>query len=143
MKYILCKPVATTQELQEAYKIRDEIFVKEQKLFSKSDRDAYDSRAIHIVALLDNEVVGTVRVYERDSGVWFGSRLAVRRPFRGKVGGMLVQKAVETVKERNATRFLAYVQLPAVPFFRRRRWKSVGKPEVYHGELHQLMEVQL
>ena len=143
MKGILCRPVATPQELRVAYKIRHEIFVKEQKLFSRSDRDEHDSQAVHIVALLGSEVVGTVRVYERDSGVWFGSRLAVRRPFRGRVGGLLVQKAIETVQEREAKQFFAYVQLHTVSFFKRLRWKPVGKPVDYHGKPHQLMEAQL
>ena len=143
MTQILCKLVATPQELRAAYKIRHEIFVKEQKLFSRSDRDTFDSRAIHIVALLKNEVVGTVRVYERDSGVWFGSRLAVQKSCRGQVGGLLVQKAIETVQELEAKQFFAYVQLHTVSFFKRRRWKPVGEPVDYHGKPHQLMEAQL
>ena len=143
MKDILCKTVVTSQELQAAYKVRHEIFVKEQKLFNKSDRDEYDSRAIHIVALLEDEVVGTVRVYERDSGVWFGSRLAVQRSCRGRVGGLLVQKAIETVQELEAKQFFAYVQLHTVSFFKRRRWKPVGEPVDYQGKPHQLMEAQL
>ena len=66
----------------------------------------------------------------------------MRKPFRGRVGGLLVQKAVETVKEREAKQFLAYVQ-PSVSFFKRRRWKPVGNPADYHGEPHQLMEAPL
>ena len=88
-------------------------------------------------------MVGTVRVYERDSGIWFGSRLAVQKPFRGRVGGLLVQKAIETVQEREAKQFFAYVQLHTVSFFKRRKWKPVGEPADYHGEPHQLMEAQL
>lgn len=143
MKDIVCKPVTTSQELRAAYEIRKNIFVNEQKLFSKSDRDTFDSKAIHIVALLDNEVVGTVRIYEKDRGMWFGSRLAVLRPYRGRVGGLLVRKAIETVKEKGAKQFFAYVQLPTVSFFKRLRWKPVGKPLNYKGKPHQLMEAQL
>ncbi len=143
MKDILCRTAATPQELRAAYKIRHEIFVEEQKLFSRSDRDNLDSRAVHLVALVQDEVVGTVRVYERDKGIWYGGRLAVRKPYRGRVGGLLVEKAVQMVKEQKAKRFLAYVQLSAVSFFKRRRWKPVGKPVEYHGKLHQLMEAEL
>ena len=142
MKDILCR-LATPQELRAAYKIRHEIFVKEQKLFSRSDKDTLDSQSIHIVALAGNEIVGTVRVYEQESGIWFGSRLAVRRPFRGRAGAMLVQKAIEIVRERDAKKFFAYVQLRTVPFFKRLRWKPVEKPVDYHGKPHQLMEAQL
>ncbi len=143
MKDIVCKPVTTSQELRAAYEIRKNIFVNEQKLFSKSDRDTFDSKAIHIVALLDNEVVGTVRVYEKDRDIWFGSRLAVLRPYRGRAGGLLVQKAIETVKEKGAKQFFAYVQLHTVSFFKRLGWKPVGKPLNYKEKPHQLMEAQL
>ena len=143
MKDIRCTLVTTQKELRADYHIRHEIIVKEQKLFLKSDRDASDARATHIVALLHDEVVGTVRVYEANRGVWFGSRLAVRKPFRGRVGALLVKKAVETVKEKKAKRFLAYIQPSAVPFFKRHRWKPVGKPSEYHGKPHQLMEAPL
>lgn len=143
MKDVKCKLVETEEELKKADSIRHEIFVKEQKLFLKSDRDEFDSNAIHIIALLHGEVIGTVRVYEREENVWFGSRLAVLKPFRGRAGKVLIEKAKETVKKRKAKKFMAYVQLPNVPFFRRHRWKSVGDVIDYHGIPHQLMEIQL
>ena len=143
MQEVKCKLVETEEELQEAYAIRYEIFVKEQKLFPKSDRDEFDLRAIHIVALCGDRVVGTVRVYEKESAVWLGSRLAVRKAFRGRAGKMLIEKAVETVRKKKAGRFVAYVQKTNVPFFRRHRWKSVGEVVEYQGVPHQLMEAQL
>ena len=143
MQDMKCKLVETEEELEKAYRIRHEIFVKEQKLFVDSDRDEYDTNAINIIALLRDEVVGTVRVYEKEKDVWFGSRLAVLKPFRGRAGKVLIEKAKETVKKRKAKKFMAYVQLPNVPFFRRHRWKSVGDVIDYHGIPHQLMEIQL
>ncbi len=143
MKDVKCKLAESEEELKKAYSIRHEIFVKEQKLFARSDRDEFDALAIHIIALLNGEVIGTVRVYERGKNVWFGSRLAVLKPFRGRAGKVLIEKAKETVKKKKAKRFMAYVQLPNVPFFRRHRWKSVGDVIDYHGTPHQLMEIQL
>ena len=143
MKVVQCKLVETEEELEKAYSVRHEIFVKEQELFAGSDRDEFDSQAIHIIALLHGEVIGTVRVYEREENVWFGSRLAVLKPFRGRAGRALIEKAKEVVKKKKARRFMAYVQLPNIPFFRRHRWKSVGDVIDYHGTPHQLMETQL
>ena len=90
MKDVKCKLVETEEELERAYSIRHEIFVKEQKFFFKSDRDEFDSNAIHIIAILHDEVVGTVRVYEKEKDVWFGSRLAVLKPFRGRAVKVLI-----------------------------------------------------
>lgn len=143
MEEVRCAPATTQRELREAYSIRHEIFVEEQRLFPESDRDACDAGAIHIVAVLHNEVIGTVRVCEGHSGVWYGSRLAVRKPFRGRVGALLVKEAVKTVRARKATKFLAYVQPSAVRFFKRYRWKPIGRPADYHGHPHQLMEAPL
>jgi putative N-acetyltransferase (TIGR04045 family) len=143
MKVVQCKLAETEEELEKAYSVRHEIFVKEQGLFAGSDRDEFDSRAIHIIALLYGEVIGTVRIYEREENVWFGSRLAVLKPFRGRVGKVLIEKAKELVKKKKAKRFMAYIQLPNIPFFRRHRWKSVGDIIDYHGTPHQLMETQL
>ncbi len=135
--------VATPQELEEAYRIRHEIFVEEQRLFPHSDRDEDDTHAIHLIALYRDTIVGTVRVYQRGEGVWYGSRLAVRKPYRGRVGKRLIEKAVETVAHRGAERFLAYVQLPTVAFFKRCGWAPVGGVVEYHGAPHQLMEAGL
>ena len=143
MKDVKYKLVETEEELIEAYSIRNEIFVKEQKLFLESDRDEFDAHAIHIIALYRNKVIGAVRVYEREKDVWFGSRLAVLKPYRGRIGKVLIEKAIGTVKMRKAKRFMAYVQLPNVPFFRRCRWRSVGEIVQYQGVPHQLMEAQL
>jgi len=143
MKDVKCKLVETEEELREAYSIRHEIFVKEQKLFLGSDRDEFDTHAIHIIAFHRDRVVGVVRVYETENDMWFGSRLAVLKPYRGRIGKVLIEKAIETVKRRKAKRFMAYVQPLNVPFFRHCRWKSVGEIVPYLGVPHQLMEVQL
>lgn len=143
MNVVQCKLVETEEEMEKAYGVRCEVFVKEQKLFAGSDRDEFDSRAVHIIALLCGEVIGTVRVYEREEHVWFGSRLAVLKPFRGRVGKVLMEKAIEVVNKKKAKRFMAYVQLPNIPFFRRHRWRSVGDVIDFHGAPHQLMETKL
>jgi len=143
MRDVKYKLAETEEELRDAYSIRHEIFVKEQKLFMGSDRDEFDAHAVHIIVLYRDRVIGTVRVYEKERGVWFGSRLAVLKPYRGRIGKVLIEKAIETVKKRKAKRFMAYVQLPNVHFFRRCRWRSVGEIIQYQGVPHQLMEAQL
>jgi putative N-acetyltransferase (TIGR04045 family) len=143
MQDMKCKLVETEEELEKAYRIRHEIFVKEQKLFVDSDRDEYDTNAINIIALLRDEVVGTVRVYEKEKDVWFGSRLAVLEPYRGRVGKVLIEKAVETVREKQARQFKAYVQIANVPFFKNCRWRAVGEVIEHQGVPHQLMKAPL
>ena len=140
---IICRPVQNKEELFESYSLRKEVFVEEQKLFKRTDRDRHDKHAIHIIALYNNKIVGTVRVHRDKADIWYGSRLAVLKRFRGKAGKILIQKAVAVVKENGAKQFMAHIQKRNVPLFKRLKWKPVGQIITYHNELHQLMEAKL
>jgi putative N-acetyltransferase (TIGR04045 family) len=140
---IICRPVQNQEELFESFALRKEVFVEEQKLFKRTDRDRHDKHAIHIIALYNNKIVGTVRVHRDKADTWYGSRLAVLKRFRGKAGKILIQKAVEVVKENGAKQFMAHIQKRNVPLFKRLKWKPVGQIINYHNEPHQLMEAKL
>jgi len=144
MRKIICQIAENNREILECYRIRNEVFVLEQKLFKKSDRDKSDRDAIHILAKIADEIVGTVRVFKKEDDVWFGGRLAVlKKARRGDASRLLVKKAVEIAKLKKAKRFLAWVQEPNVNFFLRLGWKKIDKKKIYLGKLHQLMEADL
>ena len=74
------KLVRDAWELREYAALRRAVFCKEQRLFEICDEDAHDASAIPIVAVsytavMEDEVVGGVRIHEQSPGVWFGSRL--------------------------------------------------------------------
>lgn len=125
--------------LECSYEIRREVFVEEQEMFLHSDRDEMDSRSLHILAVQDGQCVGTVRITPLGKGDWLGSRLAVRKAFRGRVGALLVKKAEEEVKRRGGERFHAYIQPSRVAFFERCAWKTLGRVPALHGRPHILM----
>lgn len=136
-------------ELRGCARLRRTVFCDEQRLFVGSDRDAHDHVAQSIAAVsyamgMADEVVGTVRIYEEEPGVWFGSRLAVAREWRG-VSGLssgLIRAAVCTAHARGCHTFLATVQRQNVALFRRLRWRSLREIEVC-GKAHHLMEADL
>jgi len=143
MMEIACRPVRNNSELFESYALRKKVFVEEQQLFQRTDRDRHDKNAIHIVALCNNTVVGTVRVHQLETGIWLGSRLAVVKQFRGRVGKLLIQKAVAVVTENGARQFRAQILLRNVPLFRRLGWVPAGRVFTYRGQPHQMMEAVL
>ncbi len=134
---------ARSEELGAAFAIRREVFCDEQRLFADSDRDEHDSSAVHLVAVRDGVVVGTVRLYERDPGVWVGGRLAVRSEDRGAAGFELVRRAVHEATVRGARVFLAVVQVRNERFFQRLGWVTVGPAEGVGGVPHVLMKAPL
>ena len=143
---LVCRPAASSDELRAYYRLREEVFVREQRLFVESDVDAVDAdpETLHVVAVRQppGDVVGTVRCYRADDDTWFGGRLAVRRDCRSSrllVGPSLVRTAEALVQQRGARVFLAYVQLQNVRFFEHLGWVCVGEPREYQGRPHQIM----
>jgi radical SAM protein (TIGR04043 family)/putative N-acetyltransferase (TIGR04045 family) len=143
---LTCHQARTSAELKQAFDIRRDVFVKEQKIFETSDRDTNDLSSIHLVAKHGQDVVGTVRVFSNGNGNghWIGGRLAVKKGHRvSGAGELLVRSAVATVKKQGCTRFTAHIQKENVSFFSRLGWRGIEGPTVYFGRVHQLMEADL
>lgn len=155
-------------EKNQYWNLRKEIFCKEQQIFEDSDKDLYDENALRIIATclcmgMHDQVVGVVRIDERQPRIWYGSRLGVAaeyrtlsrfnaydlfenneviNPFTISVGASLIFKAVSTANALGCDKFLANVQHQNVSFFERLHWKSLDQIEL-HGHLHHVMEADL
>ncbi len=144
-KYII-RIAETDAELKEYFRIRNEVFVEEQKIFPETDIDEHDPNSVHIIAVDSSNmnVVGVVRCYVAEGDTWFGGRLGALPDYRnGRVGSRLVRFAVSTAKSRGCRKFLAYIQPNNVRFFERLDWQKVGEPIIYQGIKHQMMEANL
>lgn len=144
-------------ELRACAALRRQVFCVEQGLFRTEaggpgdDRDTIDAHATPICALStlageSDAVVGTVRIHAvaEGPGTWWGSRLAVARPFRGtaSLGAGLIRVAVCAAHARGCTRFLAYVQEPNVALFEALNWHALADLDL-HGRPHRLMRADL
>ena len=161
--------IAQTQlELEGYWALRRAIFCQEQGIFHESDQDTVDQRAIPIVcaslvAGMEDQVVGVVRIDEREPGLWYGSRLGVAEEFRsikklspgvavrnhqpvyrglGALGAGLIYKAVSTAHALGCREFLATVQHQNARFFRRLHWEPMGELELF-GLAHVKMRADL
>lgn len=136
----------------EAYRrLRRDVFVREQGLFTTTDHDRADDdpRTVVLVARsIAGEVLGGVRLHpaphasteHRDLGWWRGSRLAVRTDVRGAtgVGSALVRAACAWAESLGALRFDAVVQARHHPLFTRLGWTTTGDVEL-HGRPHVML----
>lgn len=138
-------------ELREARNLRRAVFCAEQRLFDFTDADEADddSGAITLVAVscihgMSEDVVGTVRVHALGNDVWQGSRLAVRRDYRGQawLGTELIHLAVSLAHGRGAVRFVAQVQQQNVALFERLHWRALEAIEL-RSRAHRRMEADL
>jgi putative N-acetyltransferase (TIGR04045 family) len=148
---IECRSVRTPADLARHLWIRRQVFVSEQGIFDRDDRDSRDDdpATAHVVGFFNGIAAGTVRLYpvcrEPDGGVlWQGDRLAVLPGYRRhRIGGPLVRYAVRTAGQLGGSRMVAHVQLANVVFFQRLGWARIGEPEPYQGIPHQRMSIAL
>jgi len=136
-------------EQRGAAALRRAVFCEEQGVFSGDDRDEIDDTAIPIVAVsllggTAHEVVGTVRIHQPESGLWWGSRLAVAAEYRrvGMLGASLIRLAVCSAHARGCRTFLAHVQGQNVPLFHKLNWETLAEVEL-HGMVHHRMRANL
>ena len=129
--------------------LRRQVFCAEQKIFETDDRDAVDYACILLAASAcmfghEDAVVGTVRIHAPEPGLWWGSRLAVAKPFRrvGGLGAALIRLAVGTAKAQGAQSFLAHVQAQNVTLFESLHWRRLDEKTIF-GRPHYLMSADL
>jgi predicted GNAT family N-acyltransferase len=96
MNSITIKPANTKSELEECFRLREEVFIIEQSVPVDRERDEHDATALHFLALVDAKPVGTARVVLKDNGTAAKiQRVAVRRSNRGMGIGKRLIAAIE------------------------------------------------
>lgn len=140
------KLASTSQEIEAYFALRRSIFAEEQQLFDADDRDDLDAIAYPIIAIATDtqQVVGVVRIYETEPGLWYGGRLGTHADYRKgwQIGKGLIYKAVTTAHTWGCTRFLATVQWQNVRFFQRLHWESLQEITI-RDRVHHLMQADL
>lgn len=135
------KLALSPDEIEAYFQLRHAIFCQEQKLFTGSDIDELDSIAYPIIAVAANQqIVGVVRIYEIEPGIWYGGRLGTHADYRRgwQIGKGLIYKAVTTANTWSCTQFLATVQPQNVRFFQRLHWRSLQEVLVCNRPHHQM-----
>jgi putative N-acetyltransferase (TIGR04045 family) len=144
---VVCCVVDERWAVAEHHRIREEVFVGEQRLFDGTDRDAHDDdpATIKVLGFRDGVPGGAVRLYPLDvDGRWQGDRLAVLARARGyRLGGPLVRFAVATAAGTGGRLMTAHIQPPNVAFFERLGWRVCGAQETYVAVPHVPMAIEL
>jgi predicted GNAT family N-acyltransferase len=120
------KKVSSDIELDKAFAIRIRVFVKEQGVPAEIELDRDDKRAIHFLATVEREPVGTARVVMRSRSAKIG-RMAVLKTWRRKgVGTKLLQRAVATAGRLGAQEIYLHAQVPVIGFYETMGFRPVG-----------------
>lgn len=128
---ILIVPVFSTL-CNAAFAVRREVFVWEQKVPEAEEHDADDLTATHFVAVIEGEVVGTLRLITKPEHIKIG-RVAVRQPFRDRgVAKAMMVAAMEHARGFGQDRFYLTAQSDKLVFYEKLGFVAYG-PEFEDG----------
>lgn len=136
--------ISGEEQLHEAFAIRKQVFVLEQKVDPSDEYDEFEGTSVHFLAQLDGEAVGTARWRFTTNGVKL-ERFAVLKSARGiGVGQALVSLVLDDIKSDKRTegklKYL-HAQLEAVPLYTKFGFKKVGEMFEECNILHYQMEL--
>jgi predicted GNAT family N-acyltransferase len=138
---ITIRTANTAQDIEACFRIRDEVFIVEQRVPIDLERDEHDSEALHFIALADGQSVGTARVVLKDNGrsAKIG-RVAVCRPNRGFGIGKLLIAAIEEAPDlRHVHHFRLDAQTHALQFYARLGYEAYADEFMDAGIPHRHM----
>jgi predicted GNAT family N-acyltransferase len=138
---IAIRAANTTQDIEECFRIREEVFIVEQSVPVDLERDEHDSKALHFIARADGQSVGTARVVLRDNctSAKIG-RVALCRSNRGFGIGKLLIAAIEATPDlKHVHNFLLDAQTHALQFYARLGYEAYGEEFMDAGIAHRHM----
>jgi predicted GNAT family N-acyltransferase len=137
MREVSIRILAWPDAEAEAMRVRDVVFVVEQGVPLEIERDEWDQRSDHALALdRDGRVVGTGRLLP-DGHI---GRMAVLPERRGEgIGSRILGSLVARARERGMKRVVLNAQTHAVPFYARHGFAAFGDQFMEAGIPHVAM----
>lgn len=133
--------IEETQNLAACHALRLEVFVKEQNVAMSEEMDELDGEAIHLLALEDDQPVGTARLLRKEATGKIG-RVCVAKSHRGTgLGAALIRASLERLaKEPSITRAQLGAQTHAIGFYEKLGFRAYGPIYDDAGIPHRDME---
>ncbi len=128
------------EELKDAFKIREEVFVREQNVSREEEYDRYDKTSTHFVAYdAEGRPCGTARWRQTDSGIKL-ERFAVLKAYRGQgIGALLLKNVLHDIEEDpnvSEQKIYMHAQSSAVGFYKKYGFEPLGDEFLECGIKH-------
>ena len=144
MGELIYKLVASDRELTEAFAVRRKVFVEEQGITEGLEFDGNDGKALHIVAMNGDKVIGTARVLFLAPNQAKLERMAILKAFRRKgVGRRLIDNLNKELSKRQVEQVVLHAQYSVVDFYKSCGFEESGSPFWEAGIKHIKMRKRL
>ncbi|AOY81561.2 GNAT family N-acetyltransferase [Moorena producens JHB] len=144
MTNIQVRPVNNKQELEDMYHQRWLVFREPLGMEKGTEQDQYESSAFHLVAVCNNQVIGSARLRELSPGLGSIAYVGLLPEFRHQgIGTKLIKTLIEKAKANNFKALRLMTRINALDFYSRFGFIADGEPFDYVGISHQFMYLNL
>ena len=128
MLKITVNNIENPSDKNNAFKIRDLVFCKEQKVSKKIEFDGLDEFCNHYLAKINELPIGTARIREEKKGTFKIERMAVLKEYRKKgVGKAIIEEILKNYSNLNRVNNLTLnSQIEAKDFYKKFGFVEVG-----------------
>jgi len=138
------KLVTSDSELEGAFEVRRQVFVKGQGVPEDVELDEDDKEALHMVVKDGDRVIGTARVLFPSADLAKIERMAVLDPFRRRgIGSRIISFLIEELRNRQIEEAVLHAQYQVVAFYKSCGFEEIGLPFLEVGIKHIKMQRRL
>ncbi len=132
--------IKNKKELEQVFKIRETVFIKEQNVPEDIERDEFDNIAKHIIVLYKNKPIGCARISFVNNKAKL-ERIAVLEKYRDKgFGKAITNYLIGYCKNKNAKEIFMHSQYYLKDFYKKLGFKPRGKTfmeaDIKHIEMY-------
>jgi predicted GNAT family N-acyltransferase len=113
--------------------IRETVFVHEQNVPIEMEWDEFDKQAIHILAEVQGQAIGTVRLLN-DGSI---GRVAVLKAWRKQGVGCKMMRYLMDIAKQHHSKIHLHAQIDALDFYQKLGFVAMGNTFYEAGMLHQ------
>jgi predicted GNAT family N-acyltransferase len=124
--------------------IRTQVFQVEQGVAPNLEFDGIDDQAIHLLAFLHNQPVGTLRIRDLGNAIAKIERLAVLQEFRGRgVAQQLMEAALDLLQGHGMQQVIVHAQEYIQGLYHKLGFEVEGdrfyEADIAHVKMHKLL----
>ena len=144
MLNIEVRPTQNPPELEQMYYQRWLVLRSPLGMQRGTEKDKYDDRAYHLVAVCNDRVIGSARLRELSEEVGSIAYVAVLPEFQNQgIGTQLIKELIETGRKKNLKRLRLMTRISALGFYKRLGFSETGEPFVYLDIPHIFMYINM
>lgn len=138
------RPVKKETELDDMYYQRWLVLRAPLGMDRGTEKDKYDDRAFHLVAVCNYRVIGSARLRELSEELRSIAYVCVLTEFCNQcIGTKLIEKVIEKAKEKNLKSLRLMSRMSALGFYKRLGFSDIGEPFDFLDIPHKFMGLKI